>query len=157
MSQQSLVDGGANINITNDITDLTDVQAITPFPISVAVNKDNNLSSSCTHVGMLPLNVGMHPGLEPVSRAHAGALMPSAQHSALGRAYERRLGASRRGMPARAGARVRMQPTVKVAKGSRERFAQPRRRQGQRWSLSVAVQPSSRRLGGREVGARVGE
>ena len=55
-SQHSLVDGGANINITNNISNLTNVHAITPFQISVAVNKDSNVSSYCTHYGMLPLS-----------------------------------------------------------------------------------------------------
>ena len=55
-SQHRLVDGGANINITDDISNLTDVRAITPFQISVAVNKCNNVSSYCTHYGMLPLS-----------------------------------------------------------------------------------------------------
>ena len=55
-SQHSLVDGGANINITNNISNLTNVHAITPFQISVAVNKDSNVSSYCTHYGILPLS-----------------------------------------------------------------------------------------------------
>jgi len=50
------VDGGANINITNDISILTDVQHTTPFQILVAVNKGANVSSYCTHYGMLPLS-----------------------------------------------------------------------------------------------------
>ena len=56
MSHQGLVDGGANINITNDISILTDVQHTTPFQISVAVNNDTNVSSYCTHYGNLPLS-----------------------------------------------------------------------------------------------------
>jgi hypothetical protein len=53
----TLIDSGANINITNDLSLLTNVREITPFTISVALNADNTIDGCCTMQGLLPLSL----------------------------------------------------------------------------------------------------
>ena len=53
----SLIDGGANICITGDLTSLFDVVAIPPLSISVAVEGDSSIDDCCTAHGMTPLQL----------------------------------------------------------------------------------------------------
>jgi len=53
----SLIDGGANICITGDLTSLFDVVAIPPLSISVAVEGDSSIDDCCTARSMTPLQL----------------------------------------------------------------------------------------------------
>jgi len=55
LSEHQLVDTGANINLTNDISLLVDAQDIVPFAISVALNGTTSLDNCCTKRGLLAL------------------------------------------------------------------------------------------------------
>ena len=50
-----LMDSGSNIILTNDISLLRDLQDITPFAISVALNGESTLDDYCTKQGLLTL------------------------------------------------------------------------------------------------------
>ena len=53
----SLIDGGANICITGDLTSLYDVVAIPPLSISVAVEGDSSIDDCCTARDMTQLQL----------------------------------------------------------------------------------------------------
>ena len=52
-----LIDGGANICLTGDLCLLTDVVAITPIPISVALQGVTTIDDCCTVRGKIPLQL----------------------------------------------------------------------------------------------------
>jgi hypothetical protein len=62
----TLIDSGANICLTGDLTLLVNVVEITPLPISVTINgEEPHINDSCTCRGYLPLNLldgGVHIG-----------------------------------------------------------------------------------------------
>ena len=49
------MDSGSNIILTNDISLLRELQDITPFTISVALNGESTLDDYCTKQGLLTL------------------------------------------------------------------------------------------------------
>ena len=53
----ALIDGGANICLTGDLAILTDVVAIPPMPISVALQGETTLDNCCTARGKFPLQL----------------------------------------------------------------------------------------------------
>ena len=53
----ALIDGGANICLTGDLAFLTDVVAIPPMPISVALQGETTLDNCCTARGKFPLQL----------------------------------------------------------------------------------------------------
>jgi hypothetical protein len=52
-----LIDGGANICLTGDLCLLTDVIAITPIPISAALQGVTTIEDCCTVCGKIPLQL----------------------------------------------------------------------------------------------------
>jgi hypothetical protein len=56
-SPGSLIDGGANICLTGDLGLQTDVVAIPPMPISVALQGETTVNDCCTAHGKIPLQL----------------------------------------------------------------------------------------------------